>query len=277
MALLTRSTLKNLFRRGNSPTEVNFADFIDSTVNKIDDGFAKNAEDGLQIAPQGGSRKLLSFYDNIRDKNASWTVALGSEKSQSGLSFSDGDNNALFLRDGGNVGIGTDMPMYNLDVNGTAAMRGRIGTFAKGEVPADGNWQTILSGLDGPHAFEVVARLDGAKGRGKYAMTHAIAIATYGKSSWAIKHTRAYFGWWWHGVSLRWTGSVHNYTLQIRSRSHYGLDDYGNPYFIRFHITNLWDDADFTPLPSASSNGAAAVNNISPANNTEVSIDDLGL
>ena len=76
MTLLTRSTLKNLFARGSVPSEVNFSDFIDSTINKVDDGFSQSAEHGFMLAPQGSNRKLMSFFDSIRDSNAAFSLSL---------------------------------------------------------------------------------------------------------------------------------------------------------------------------------------------------------
>jgi len=67
MALLTRNTLKNLFKRGMVPSEVNFSDLIDSTINKVDDGFSQSNKDGFMLAPQGPNHKLISFFESIRD------------------------------------------------------------------------------------------------------------------------------------------------------------------------------------------------------------------
>ncbi len=241
MPLLNRSTLKNYFKQGTSPTEVNFADLIESTVNKVDDGFSKTDKDGLMLSPKGNTKSLLSFYDDIRDKEPEWTMAINKDKENRGLAFqgSDGES-SLFLKDGGNVGIMTDAPKHPLEVNGMVSMQGRIGNYNSGEVPGDGQWHPILTELDEIQAFEVVASIRGSKGRGKYAFTHAIAVATFGASRWRIRHTRAYWGWFWNRISLRWRGDVHNYQLQIRTMTHYGMNELDEPRPIKYAITRLW-------------------------------------
>ena len=247
MALLTRSTLKNFFRRGSFPTEVNFADLIDSTINKVDDGFAKSPEDGLLLSPQGTSKRLISFFENIRDKSPAWYITFVEDRRSKGLSIEDRKGNSrIFIRNSGNVGINTVLPNYQLEVNGTVGMQGRTGTFKQGEVAGDGRWHNILTGLDGVQAFEIMAQISGPKGRGRYAITHAIALSAFGRSRPAVRKTRAYYGWFWNRIHIRWRGQVHNYRLQIRTGSHYGLDDKGLPRMIKYNITRLWDGASIT-------------------------------
>lgn len=274
MAILTRSTLKNFFTAGSFPTQGNFADLIESMVNKVDDGFAKGPEEGLMLAPQGTKRTVMSLYENLADGQAAWSINLGDENTARGMAFRGQEHKAppaLFLREGGSVGIGTGNPGYKLDVNGTVGMRGRIGTFKSGTVDGDGNWHTILSGLDKSTALEVMAKIDGATGRGKYAMMHAIALCTFGRSRPAIRKTCANFGWFWNALSLRWVGTVHDYSLQIRTRSHYGLQADGKtPFPIKYHLTLLWDDAEFD---SFAFNGDNRSDSQSSNNITEESLD----
>ncbi|MGB1241748.1 MAG: hypothetical protein ACPG49_04460, partial [Chitinophagales bacterium] len=107
---MNRRTLKNFFKRGSLPTEVNFADLIDSTLNKVDDGISKNIEAGLMISPTGTSSKLMSFYNNIKDKNPAWNIGLNEGRTD-GLTISEGHNQPrLFIQNGGNIGIGTVSP-----------------------------------------------------------------------------------------------------------------------------------------------------------------------
>jgi hypothetical protein len=242
MALLTRNTLKNFFKSGSAPTEVNFADLIDSTMNKVDDGIGKNPEDGMIFAPQGKSRRVLSFFEHIKNKSPLFSISFGDDELSKGISFEDSKKKScLFLKDGTQVGIGTTRPQHTLDVQGVIGMKGRVGTFLQGEIPADRQWHTIIENLDDCQAFEVVAKAAGRKGRGKYAMIHAIAISTYGKSWNKIRKTSAHYGAFWHRIQLRWKSeSTHCYHLQMRTRSHFGVDEHELPYMVNYHITNLW-------------------------------------
>lgn len=248
MALLTRSTLKNLFKRGMVPSEVNFADLIDSTVNKVDDGFSQSSTDGFMLAPQGPNKRLMSFYESIRDPNAAFTLSMNPSPHSEGLSFNDDENNSmLFLRKGGNVGIGTTIPKFKLEVDGMAGMNGRVGTFAVGEIPADGRWYPIVSDLEGVQAFEIIAYAGGAKGRGKYALSHATALATYGKGK--IKHVKASYGLFWRKIRFRWTGEETNFRLEAKTAGNYGYLDKEEKRqaVLRFWISKLWDDTTMLP------------------------------
>ena len=91
MALLTRLTLKNMFKRGMVPSEVNFSDLIDSTVNKVDDGFSQSSTDGFMLAPQGPNNRLISFYESMRDAKAAFTISLNPTPHSQGLSFAEGE------------------------------------------------------------------------------------------------------------------------------------------------------------------------------------------
>ncbi len=251
MALQDRDTLKNYFRQGSVPSEVHFQDFIDSTVNKIDDGLDKDLNNGLQLSPRGSSKKLMSFFENIKDKAFTWHVSLNSDPRSKGLGFShtneEGETHyPLYLKKEGGIGVGTTNPQYTVDVNGIVGMQGRVGTFAKGSVPADGKWHDIVTGLDQVHAFEIMALANGKKHRGKYAMTHAIAMSAYGGqwSKKSIKQTRAYYHWFWNAISLRWKGETYGFSLQIKTRSDYGIGNNGEQSQINYRVMKLWDETE---------------------------------
>jgi len=248
MALLTRNTLKNLFKRGMVPSEVNFSDLIDSTINKVDDGFSQSNKDGFMLAPQGPNHKLISFFESIRDRHPAFSVSLNPNTNQSGLSINNEENQSiLFLKSNGNVGIGTTNPAFRLDVHGMAGMGGRVGTFAVGEIPADGRWHALLTDLEGVQAFEIMAHAAGRLGRGKYALSHAIALSTYGQGS--IRHIKASYGFFWRKISFRWTGTENNYRLEARTAANYGFldQDEKKPVLLRYWITKLWDDNSMLP------------------------------
>jgi hypothetical protein len=237
MAWRNRKTLKNFFRKGSLPTESNFSDLIDSSLNIVDDGFLKNMDDGFVIAPGAKSERLLTFFNDVEYKNASWSFNMDTTQPEAPFCIKNKENkDVLHLDQSGKAGINTNKPISALEVNGDIAAKGRIGTYAIGEAYADGQWYDILQGLSGCHAFEIVARV-GKKDTGKYALLHAIAISTYGRSRSRIRTTQAHFGWFWNKIKLRWRGDTFNYGLQIKTRS-----DYGAGVKIKFHISRLWDD-----------------------------------
>ncbi len=245
MEIFNRATLKNFFSKGRVPTEVHFSNLIDSTINKIDDGFAKSVEHGLKLAPGGESKKLISFFEDIKHKDPQWNISINPTETIKGISISEKDKNShLFIRNGGNVGVGTITPSYLLDVNGTTGLKSRVGTFQeKSEAAADSEWHIILDGLEGCNAFEIVAKAEGIKKRGKYAMAHAIAVNTHNSISNKIRITQAYYGWYWHRIKFRWKRSNDGkYRLEVRTVGHYGTDENNNTIQIKYHITSLWDN-----------------------------------
>jgi hypothetical protein len=245
MEIFNRSTLKGFFSKGRVPTEVHFSNLIDSTINKIDDGFAKTVDDGLKLAPGGESKKLISFFEDIKQKESSWDLSINPTETIKGISFTEKEGDSrFFISNGGNIGVGTITPSYKLDIDGTTGLKTRVGTYqSKSAVPADSEWHIVLDDLEGCNSFEIVAKAEGAKKRGKYAMAHAIAVNTHNSVSNKIRVTQAYYGWYWHRIKFRWKRSPNNkYRLEIRTVGHYGTDDKNNVIQIKYHISSLWDD-----------------------------------
>ena len=250
MARKDRKTLEAKFKNGRMPSEVAFADLIDSTLNLIDDGFEKTAEDGLKIF-QLGDGKLMSFYQNMATLSAMWSA--GIDKATGNLSFGNKNNpHILTLRstDGSNaesgdavkagVGINTDNPRCELDVAGTIASHGRVGRRGELPVPADGNWHDITETLTGCQAFEVMAGVGGKDAEGKYALMHAFALNAYNDKSHITYH-QAHYGAKCNRLELRWErgANIENfeYTLQLRVES-----SYGDKIWVNYYITRLWYD-----------------------------------
>ncbi len=258
-----RETLKNYFSKGSLPTEQHFAALIDSAVNRLDDGFSQSADNGWQVAGASEYSRLLTLYQDLKKLEAklpAWLLEMppAPAAQPGGLSFSvpgQLDESAsktaatvpptksrLYLQADGKVGIGTTQPGDRLDVQGFVASQGRIGTYidstqTSNEVPANGEWQTILTGLNGLHAFEIVAAAYGPAGRGRYAITHATALSAFGKSRSRVYQRDAWFWGWFQKIRFRWVGEVNNYGLQMRTASSFGADSR-----IVYHITHLFDN-----------------------------------
>ena len=260
-SIFNRATLKGFFSKGKVPTEAQFVHLIDSMINKIDDGFDKTQEDGLRLSATGKDNNVLSIFKSEGEQTPNWQVSLKQEDNGvSGLSFDrpvmdkDGkrvNKTALTLADSGNIGIGTSTPRASLEVGGVLGVATRVGTYKVGEVVGDGSWKDILNGTDikGMHAFEIVARIDGRPQRGKYAITHAIALSAFGGGSNRVKQVRAYHGWFWNRIEFRWHGNkTTEFTLQVRTNSNYGLKDDKTQFMIRYHVTQLWDDVLFQDI-----------------------------
>ena len=255
MAKRNRITLKDFFRRGALPSESQFGDLIDSTLNLIDEGFDKSAEYGLEISPLRDQSSLLSFFKPQDPERAVWTIRYDGERDT--LVIGGGDQSAtISLTSDHKVGIKTTVPSWDLDVNGVVGSHGRMGSYKHGAVPADGEWHAIASDLAGCVALEVVAGT-GRRHTGHYALMHAFAVNTHNPRGMLfnflslkkrIHYHQAYYRSLRSKLKLRWargaTDDAHGtdgaYRLQLRSNRDYGRD--GQRVDIRFHITKLWFD-----------------------------------
>ena len=223
---LNRESLKSLFSNGSRPDENNFGSLIDSMVNIVDDGTS--------------SRRVLSFHEKNQDDLPAWRLELAQDGSK-GLEIVEPVSETekqtrLFFEKGGKIGVGTEKPNTTLEVNGILGTSSRVGTYKIATVPADGSWHNIVTGLTGCNAFEVMAQV-GKEKSGRYALLHAHALSTFGKSRNKIRITQAHYGWWWNKLAIRWTGSTFDYRLQLKTRS-----DYGAGQKVRFYVTKLWDN-----------------------------------
>lgn len=283
--ITNRNKLKAFFTKGSLPDESAFEKLIDSTFNIADDRLDIN-DDGLMIYPSdNGKEKLLSFFEDKKNTKATWALSV-STRDEGGIFLHQLDQDdheeeteneaelqpALFIqKDDGKVGLGTSSPEQKLDVKGIVAAEGRMGNYLEGELDADGRWHNVFStkALSGCNAFEIMAYAEGKPGEGKYALMHAIALSTFGKSKPKINKTRAYHGIWWNNLSIRWESkpsqieepadenkkrppllaiwwknfksiweprNTFNYNLQIKTKS-----NYGDGVKIQFKVSVLWD------------------------------------
>jgi hypothetical protein len=112
-----RSTLKEYFKKGAIPTEANYADLIDSTLNQAEDNIGTQPNDPLHITASGADEALLNFYRvEENTEKLSWQVKQ-KPAGKSGLSIGDETASRLFIESGaGKVGIGTTAPVATLDI-----------------------------------------------------------------------------------------------------------------------------------------------------------------
>ena len=266
MSKRNRKTLAEHFTEGSLPTQEAFADLIDSTINIVDDGFEKNASEGLKLAQVDENAKLLSFYDEITVRSPVWTMALSAPST----AYAHGNYKNLTVSWGGNpenrlilssvpeieapetegavvphrlrMGINRPSPQHEMDVGGVVAADGRIGRRAPDgfEVRADGQWHPITKPLDGCHAFEIMAGIGKPKS-GKYALTHAFAVSTFNSKHSSITSHQARFSSRCDQLDLRWQGTTHEYVLEMRTRCSY--EQHANEeIFVQYYLTQLWFD-----------------------------------
>lgn len=241
------------------PTADQFGDFIDSSLNMVDEGFDKSLEHGLEISSLGIHDRLISFFRNNNLKSPLWSISY------------DGDRNNLLigqprenkpplpivsLDQVGKVGVNKKNPEWQLDVGGVISSQGRIGIKAKTAM-ADGEWHNITEELSGCQAFEVMAGV-GKKKTGKYALIHSFAFNTFNPRGLffnflnlkkRIRSHQAYYLSSRDKLKLRWSsGDNRRYYLQIRSNS-----DYGEGIQIKCYLTKLWFDEDMSECLSPQS------------------------
>lgn len=252
---LRRKDLEDKFKDGSIPKEADFKSLINSMINKQDDGFSKDENNGFEIKiTKPKSKKFISLYKDLNDPQVFFSL----EKDEHNTAFilnplGDDETDADFPVDGaladdplhkrfyfdtdGKMGIGK-MPEEHLklEVEGFLGMRGRIGTYKTGVAEANGRWQPVLEDLQNCKAFEVVARA-GKANTGKFALMHAIALATYGPSKSRIRKSSAHYGFFWNKINLKWVGNAKRYSLMIRTNSNFGHNTK-----IVYRITQLWDD-----------------------------------
>ena len=245
MALINRQTLKNYFKKGGFATEKHFNDLIDSSINSVDDGISKTSDHGLKLSPLKKDSKLLSFFKRITQEYSNYSFNLDNNDSE-GLSINNYDDSTIIkFNKAGNVGVNTNNPNYNLEVNGTIGIKSQVGLYKSGDVPADGNWHYIISDLDGISGFEVTAKAAGKVGAGYYSVAPVVALSTFGGrgSKHKIKTTTAYYEKYFNRLSFRWVGEMNSYGLQVKTLRNYGIcSNTKETYTIKFNIINLLGD-----------------------------------
>lgn len=246
----SRAELKAFFKNGRLPDESHFSFLIDSLVHKND------------LWEKTTSSSTAGYINHrITSLNRSWYVYIDS---QNNLVVSESDAVRLRLNANDRIDMGDPDAPFALQVSGWTGIGMRIGTYrpaddkrreypssalASLQVPADGQWHPIITGLSSCHAFEVLASASGAIGSRSHAVTHAIAVSGNSGGRKSIRQAYSYDGWFWRRrIRFQWGRSNGNglfkkgadYTLRVRTGCDFGKGDDGKPVMIRYHITRLW-------------------------------------
>ncbi len=224
-----RESLKASFKKGNRPSEFDFENLIDSTMNLLDDGLRKEPDTGLILAPEAGKSVVLSVCRESGDEEALWEFALDTETHS--LSVGLHGRPLAAMNVDGTIELGESA----VTLKGTLNTASRHGTFSEGEVPADGHWHNITDELEGCWALEVIAGC-GRRNTGKHSLTVATAVHCFGSRP-RISKISSHYGVRGHRIRLRW--SKRGYACILQARTAF---DYGDGIAIRYHISRLWDE-----------------------------------
>jgi hypothetical protein len=114
----SRQELRSRFVRNAIPTEADFADLINASLNLADDGLLKLPDQPFSLVRQKPDQPVLRLFADPAAEGAVWQMQLiGTDKPGLALTNQAGMS-ALFL-DGttGNVGIGTQSPAGELTIS----------------------------------------------------------------------------------------------------------------------------------------------------------------
>lgn len=237
MAIRNRNTLIEGFSAGQRPTADDFKNLIDSTVNILDDGFSKDAQSGIKLAPMSEQEgTVMTFLQNMTDDaggrwefdilNNDMKISRVSEKEKKQL---------LLLKQNGEIELGEEG--CDIQVKGTLHTEQRAGKKVDKQLVANGEWQKLTDFLPGVRALEVVCVM-GKRTTGKHAVIIAHATHCFGAKP-RIKYVRSHFGMFGNKLVLRWQKSPKDRACQLQVRSRFKL---GNDIFIQCSITSLWDN-----------------------------------
>ncbi len=130
----SREELKSVFKAGMKPTEDDFGDLIDGTVNIHDDG--------INTHPEG--RLGVKTADPLNQIDINGNAAVGSGYAGKVDAPIDG----MIVE--GNVGIGVSDPRRQLEVNGDVGFSGELYQDDRLLIDNEGKWKGDSTGLQGP-------------------------------------------------------------------------------------------------------------------------------
>ena len=211
--------MKSYFQRGDSPTEDQFAELIDSVTNIHEDGkVTATASDGVRLFPAGKSGVAATVFTDDPDQGGSeplWRIAL------------DGENGLRIQDDKGKTVLTIDRDR-NVTVEGTLKAAGYLsGKDGEEESPGSGILKIKADGLWHDLPVEDAAGQPADRCRmyrlsvcylnrhsRTYSACEAVASHSQGRKR-RVRSSRKHW-WGWSGrVRIRWQRKIR---LQIRSR-----------------------------------------------------------
>lgn len=243
MALRGRKILKEFFSDGRRPSEQEFEDLIDSSVNRLDDGYSKNSKDGLKLSPKDEKGILMSFCAQSGTE-PSWFFSIDNEKNL--LIYQKTENSSpqkllLNSKEPPSLVLKSPKTVIEGDIELHGIKKGQsVSDELQKELVADGKWHDVTTLKDGVYVLEIVASIQGAPGDGEYAVLMGWATHAFGSHK-KIKTVGSHYGFWGHKLKMRWYKKKEEnnnktfYQLQIKSRLRY--KDKSLP--ITCHITYL--------------------------------------
>jgi hypothetical protein len=235
MAIRNRNTLIEGFSKGQRPTADDFKNLIDSTVNILDDGFSKDAQSGIKLAPiseQEGT--VMTFLQNMTDDiGGRWEFDILNNNLRISQVKEGVKGQLILLKQNGEIEIGREG--CDIQIKGTLHSEQRAGKTVTEPLIADGTWQDLTPYLEGIYALEVVCVM-GKRRTGKHAILVAHATHCFGAKP-RIRKIRSHFGIFGNKLKLRWVRKDRACKLQVRTRFKLGTDIpiYG-------YYTSLWDN-----------------------------------
>ncbi|MEB3301390.1 MAG: hypothetical protein VKN56_05400, partial [Cyanobacteriota bacterium] len=122
----SRQALRNRFVRHAIPTEKDFADLINASLNLADDGVVKLPDQPLGLVRQKQDQAVLRLYASPDADWTAWQMQLIGGIDKPGLGFTNQAGASALVLEGtsGHVGVGTTSPTARLTVceaNGSPA------------------------------------------------------------------------------------------------------------------------------------------------------------
>lgn len=240
MAIRNRETLKKSFQNGLRPSEEDFTNLIESMVNILDDGFSKNAQTGIRLAPLSKDKgTVMTFLQDISDEHSRWEVAVvNSQDLKISKKTPREEQQLLVLKNDGTIELGCEGK--HVKIVGTLDVKQTKGSFIETSIPADGKWHDVSEDLEGICALELVA-VYGKKNTGKHGVLVAQATHCFGSRS-RIRKIRSHYGSFGNRIMIRWVRSKSGTACKLQLRTRFFL---GEGFDIYCSISRLWDK----PLP----------------------------